>query len=126
MPPVLGMQSLNPWTTKEVPAYCLLISFISLCIGDLNFYTYRKFIGFFIFAKCFLRSQLSPCLLKSMFTGAFMVVQWLKFHPLVQGVWVRSLVGKLRSHRLPPKKQKQKKPHKIEAINSVTNSVKAE
>ena len=67
MPPLLGMQSLNSWTTKEVPAYCLLISFISLCIGDLNFYTYRKFIGFFmffIFAKCFLRSQLSPCLLK--------------------------------------------------------------
>ena len=63
-----------------------------------------------------------------MFTGAFMVVQWLKFHPLVQGVWVQSLVGELRSHRLPPKKlfQKQKKPHKIEAINSGTNSVKAE
>lgn len=55
-----------------------------------------------------------------------MVVQWLKLH-LVQGAWVQSLVGELRSHRLPPKKQKQKKKtHKIEASNSVTNSVKAE
>ena len=65
-----------------------------------------------------------------MFTGAFMVVQWLKFHPLVQEVWVRSLVGELRSHRLPQKKtknkSKKKKNDKIEAINSVTNSVKAE
>ena len=65
VPPVLGVRSLNPWTAKEVPASCLLISFISLCTGDLNFYTYRKFIGFFIFAKCFLRSHLSPCSLKT-------------------------------------------------------------
>ena len=106
--PVLGVQSLNPWTAREVPASRLLISFISLCTGDLNVYTYRKFTGLFIFAKCFLRSHLSPCLLKNMFTGASMVVQWLKLH-LVQGAWVQSLVGELRSHRLPPKKQKQKK-----------------
>ena len=57
-----------------------------------------------------------------------MVVHWLKLHLRAQGVWVQSLVGELTSHRLPPKKtkNKSKKKHKTEASNSITNSVKPE
>ena len=35
-----------------------------------------------------------------MFPGTFLVVQWLRIHLPMQGVWVRSLVRKLRSHML--------------------------
>ena len=38
--------------------------------------------------------------LKITVEGTFLVVQWLRLHLPMQGAWVQSLLGKLRSHML--------------------------
>ena len=47
-----------------------------------------------------------------------LMVQWLELCLPIQGVWVQSLVGKLRFHSLMVKKPKQNR------NNIVTNSIK--
>ena len=58
------------------------------------------------------------------------MVQRLRLHLPMQGVWVRSLVGELRSHMPPDQKKQNKKKNKkkTQNINNrssiVTNSIK--
>ena len=56
---------------------------------------------------------------KSMYVGTSLMVQWLRFHPPMQGVQVQSLVRKLRSHM--PWDQKTKTWNRS---NIVRNSIK--
>ena len=44
--------------------------------------------------------------------GTSLVVQWLRLHLPMQGVWVQSLVAELRSHMPPGQKKTEHKQQK--------------
>ena len=43
-------------------------------------------------------SVFHPCSVKMVLLGTSLVIQWLRLHLPMQGVWIWSLVGELRSH----------------------------
>jgi len=53
------------------------------------------------------------------------MVQWLKLHPPMQGVWIQSLVRELKPHMLfSQKRKKKKKKNPQSRENIVTDSIK--
>ena len=74
----------------------------------------------FMFYFCYI---ISTSMSKNNRWGTSLVVYWLRLHLLMQGVWVQSLVGELRSP-CPKAKNKTKQKQNINnRSNTVTNSI---